>query len=127
MARTWATQMIHSGSKALLQLLRIMLGVEGFQLKDENVTSEFLDGLVVGAEKGAVVLPSLKTLNLRDCGFVDHDEALDSILRIVESRSLTRLCPALERIVLPQEDWLTGFVVDGVEVIRLYRNHVVED
>ncbi|KAF9007282.1 hypothetical protein BDZ89DRAFT_1048514 [Hymenopellis radicata] len=95
------------GTKRLLDFLRPMTGVEEFELKDENVTSEFLDGLVVGAEKGAVLLPSLKTLNLRECGFVNHDTALDSIRRIAESRSPAikshnHHCALLERMILPE-------------------------
>ncbi|KAF8999556.1 hypothetical protein BDZ89DRAFT_1082708 [Hymenopellis radicata] len=115
------------GTRMLLKFLRPMSGVEEFELKDETVTTEFLDGLTVGgAEGGAVLLPSLKTLDLHECGFADH-EALDSIRRIVESHSLNRLCPPLERIVLPHEDWLNEFIVDGIEVVRLDRSYVVED
>ncbi|KAF9027720.1 hypothetical protein BDZ89DRAFT_792921 [Hymenopellis radicata] len=116
------------GTRMLLKFLHPMSGVEEFELKDETVTTEFLDGLTVGgAEGGAVLLPSLKTLDLHECGFADHDEALDSIRRIVESHSLNRLCPPLERIVLPHEDWLNEFIVDGIEVVRFDRSYVVED
>ncbi|KAF9020677.1 hypothetical protein BDZ89DRAFT_991784 [Hymenopellis radicata] len=117
-----------TGTRMLLNFLRPMSGVEEFRLKDKIVTSEFLDGLVErGAEKGAVLLPSLTILDLHECGFADHDEALDSIRRIVESHSLNRLCPPLERIILPHEDWLNEFIVDRVEVVRLDRSYVVED
>ncbi len=78
-----------------------MSGVEEFRLQDKSVTSEFLDGLVV-AEKGAVLLSSLKTLDLYECGFADHDEALNSILRIVGSRLLVTISRTLRP--LPQID-----------------------
>ncbi|KAF9020680.1 hypothetical protein BDZ89DRAFT_1043256 [Hymenopellis radicata] len=80
------------GTKMLLNFLRPMSGVEEFELKDENVTAEFLDGLSVeGAEKGAVLLPSLTTLDLRECGFTHIDEARASLRSIAESRSSVRV------------------------------------
>ncbi|KAF9046943.1 hypothetical protein BDZ89DRAFT_1058413, partial [Hymenopellis radicata] len=80
------------GTKMLLNFLRPLSGVEEFELKDENVTAEFLDGLSVEeAEKGAVLLPSLTTLDLHECGFPNIDEARASLRRIAESRSAVRV------------------------------------
>ncbi len=81
-------------AKTLLNFLKYMPGVEVFRLKDRCVTSEFLDSLVI-TEKRAVVLPSLIILDLHECDFANHDEALNMILHIVESRSLVNISYSL--------------------------------
>ncbi|KAF9007290.1 hypothetical protein BDZ89DRAFT_1079468, partial [Hymenopellis radicata] len=112
------------GTRMLLNFLRPMSGVEDFELKDESVTTEFLDGLTVGGtEGGAVLLPSLKILDLHGCGFANIDEFHDSLMRIAESRSAVQHhpCASLARMVLPARSSLKVFAVEGVQVSGLYR------
>ncbi|KAF8913664.1 hypothetical protein CPB85DRAFT_543504 [Mucidula mucida] len=74
------------GTKMLLKFLALMTGVECFQLKDK-ISTEFLDGLVAKAGvKGTTLFPLLRTLNLRECTFVNDAEVRRSLLRIAEIR-----------------------------------------
>ncbi|KAF9020663.1 hypothetical protein BDZ89DRAFT_1072074 [Hymenopellis radicata] len=113
------------GTQALLNFLHPMSGVEEFELKDEEVTCEFLKGLAVGGlESGVVLFPSLRSLDLHECGFEDSEDydilarIRNFLLRVAESRSAGHDCPCvpLERMILPEEHWLEGFKVDTVEV-----------
>lgn len=126
------------GTETLLNFLKLMTGVEEFQLEDYKVSGAFLAGLVVdGDEEGIVRLPCLSTLDLHKCRFEqDTNHVIGMLSHVVFSRvrlgpqvksflHAVRLlmvlkgpCSALRKLVLP-EKWVgsPSAILDSVEIV----------